>query len=39
MVTEEEILQMFTFVECVVLLPSLYMPIQLFSSILANSGF
>ena len=39
-VTEEEILQMLTFLECVVLLPSLYMVIQfIFSSVSVNSGF
>ena len=37
--TEEEILQIFTFLESVVLSPSLYMLIQLFSSISVNSGF
>ena len=38
-VTEEKILQMFTFLECVVLSPSLFMLIQLFSLISVNSGF
>ena len=38
-VTEAEILQMLTFLECVVLPPSLYMPIRLFYSILVNSSF
>ena len=38
-VTDEEILQMFTFLECVVLSSSLYMTIQLFSSIPENIGF
>ena len=38
-VTEEEILQMLTFLECVVLSLSLYMLIQLFSSVSVNSGF
>ena len=37
--SEEELLQMRTCLECVVLSPSLYMLIQLFSSISVNSGF
>ena len=39
--TEKEILQMLTFLECVVLLPSLYVIIvnTLFPSIVVNSGF
>ena len=35
-VPEEEIVQMLTFLECVVLSPSLYVIIQLFSSILRS---
>ena len=38
-VTEEEILQMRTFLECVVLSPKLYMLIQLSSSISVNCDF
>ena len=38
-VTEKEILQMLTFLECVVLSPSLLMLIRLFSLISVNSGF
>ena len=38
-VTEEEILQMLTYLERVVLSTSLHMLIQLFSSIFVNSGF
>ena len=38
-VTEAEILQMLTFLECVVLPPSLYMLIRLFYSILVSSSF
>ena len=38
-VTEEEILQMFTFLECTVFSPSLYMLIQLISSISVPNGF
>ena len=38
-VSEEGIFQMLVFLECVELLSSLYMLIQLFSSILMNSGF
>ena len=38
-VTEKEILQMLTFLECAVLSPSLLMLIRLFSLISVNSGF
>ena len=38
-VTGEEILQMLTFLECVVLSPNLYVLIQYVSSILVNSSF
>ena len=38
-VTQEEFLQTLTFLECVVCHPSLFMLIQLFSSISVNSGF
>ena len=38
-VTEKEILQMLTFLECVVMSPSLYMLINLFPSVSVNSGF
>ena len=38
-VTEEEILQLLTCLECTVLLPSLYVLTPLFSSIMVNSCF
>ena len=38
-VTKDEILQMLIFLECFELSPSLYLLLQLFSSISVNSGF